>query len=126
MSVERERSGDAQFAFEAQITGRFINHALHPPPIAKAVAASSGTRHAEINSRPAKTLALAPSAASPSGMTQHDDATTAPSPATSPKAANHFGETGTAGGADAAGVFCAASSMVMVCPFLTCWLSCTL
>jgi MerR family mercuric resistance operon transcriptional regulator len=48
-------------------------------------------------------------------MTQHDDATTAPSPVIRPKAASQFGEPGRA---DAVGFFCEASLTAMDLPFL--------
>jgi hypothetical protein len=114
-SVVRERCGEAQPVPEAQAIGRFTHHAAQPPTIAKALIESSGTRHSAIVSSPPRTPAPAPSAASPSGIAQHEDATTAPSPARSPKAANHFGEAGRSAEDEVAGVVSrAVSLMVMV------------
>lgn len=59
-------------------------------------------------------LAPAPSAARPKGMAQHEDATTAPRPAASPSAANHFGEPVVAGGGASAGVISCARSVIAI------------
>lgn len=85
-------------ACRRRLVVRSSHHAPQPQTIPKALAESSGTRHAAAASSPPRMLALVPSAASPSGMTQHDEATTAPRPAASPKAANHFGAAAASGG----------------------------
>lgn len=96
--VLRDRCGDPHADPATQIAGRFHHHAPHPKAMAKALIAKSGMRHSATISTPPRTLALAPTAARLSGITQHDEATTAPSPAKSPIIANHFGAAGLVGG----------------------------
>jgi hypothetical protein len=94
--------------------------------MAKALMDRSGTRHSASNSRPLKTPAPAPTAASPSGMTQQEEAMTAPRPAANPNAASHLGAAGEAAGDEAFGVVSSvALSMVMVRPSSMVGLSCT-
>lgn len=125
-NVVPDRCGDMRAELEAQEAGRFQNHAPHPPTMAKVLSARSGSRHSATISRPPRTVALAPRAARPSGTTQHDEATTVPSPANSPSAASHFGVAGFKGGASVCVTFCAARSTVMGRLSLTVDLSCTL
>jgi hypothetical protein len=125
-SVAGERWCDAQLAPGAQAIGPFNHRAPQPATIATALTSRNGVRHSAIVSSPPRTPAPAPSAASPSGMTQHEDAVTAPNPATSPKAANHFGEDGRLAGVETAEVdSCAVSLMAMARSCLMVGVSCT-
>ncbi len=125
-SVARER-GVAQLAPETQGVGRCNHHAPQAPIIAKALVSKNGARHSAIISSPPRTPAPAPSAASPSGITQHEDAATAPSPAMTLRAANHSGEAGWRAGGEAAGVESrAVSLMVMARPCFMVGVSCIL
>lgn len=109
-SVARDRSGEAQPTRKTQGAGRFHHQTPHPPAMAKALTTTT-------ISRPPRTPAPAPAAASPSGMTQHEEATTAPRPATSPNEASHFEAAGMAGGeVDGEVISSAASSTVMARP----------
>lgn len=70
-------------------------------------------------------LAPAPSVARPKGIAQHEDATTAPRPAASPSAANHFGAAVVAGDVSAGMVSCAWSVIAMARSSLMIGLFCT-
>jgi len=103
-SVARERSDEMQFEPATQASGRFHPHAPHPPTMAKALMDRSGTRHSTSNSRLPKKPAPAPTAASPSGTTQQEEAITAPRPANRPSAPSHLGVAGATEGGEAVGV----------------------
>lgn len=122
----RDRSGDPHGAPESQMTGLLQNHAAHPPTIAVPLIASNALRHSAIVATPPRTLALAPTAARLSGMTQHDDAMIAPKPATSPTAAKPFCAAGLSEEATDGDMFWVGRSVVMTSLSRTITLSCTL
>ena len=124
--VLRDLSGDPHADPGEHITGGFHHHAPHPPTIAKALITKSGIRHSATISTPPRMLALAPTAARLSGITQHDEATTALRPATRPNAANHFGVSGLREEATVGFASWLASLMVIASLSLTVGISCTL